>query len=261
MTNKTSASLDARQTLFYDCEDFFMKSISSDFITLSQTAKAYVTGVKAPHFNPLCLRQITPSTVSFLEQARAFYDAHKSVWALVLPQTLDSPDTQEMLDEFGFKKETRSVAMIKTLNASFADRNVPHIHPMDNRLEEWISPLALAFDADQETTMQYMRAHERAKEKTQNFHHYSLYEGTTPVGSVTLSLHHGAARIDDLGVLPSRQKQGYGDQLLKHALAEAAKYGAKECVLDASAQGTRLYKNNGFTHLHYTQIYTYIGDL
>lgn len=259
MSNKTSCSFDPRQNLFYDCEDFFMKSIASDFITLSQTATAYTTGVNEPHFNPLCLRQISPSTMSALEQARAFYDAHHSAWALVLPQAFDSPETQMLLQTFGFEKETRSVAMIKELEESPEDQQNTNIYPMDDRLEEWIAPLALAFEADQDTATQYMHAHERAKRNTQNFYHYSLYDGKTPVGSVTLSLYSTGARIDDLGVLPSRQKQGVGAHLLRHALNEATKKGAKTCVLDASVNGLQLYKTNGFSHLHYTQIYTYKG--
>ena len=156
MKNENPSSFEPWQDLFYDCEDFFMKSLSSDFITLSQTATAYITGVKAPHFNPLCLRRFSPFTVSLLEQARAFYDAHDSPWALVLPQAIASPQTRAVLNKFGFKKEARSVAMIKMLQETRQYEQNSNIYPMDNRLAEWISPLALAFEADQETTQQYM---------------------------------------------------------------------------------------------------------
>jgi GNAT superfamily N-acetyltransferase len=259
MTHKTPSSFDERQVLFYDCEDYFMTSISADFINLSQTATAYMTGVKAPHFNPLCLRLIGPSIGAFLEKARTFYDAHDIPWALTLPQDLALPQTQAMLDNFGFKKEAGSVAMIKILQEPRPYEQNSNIYPMDNRLAEWIRPLVLAFESDQKTAQQYRWVHARAQQKGSDFYHYSLYEGDMPIGSITVSFYHKAARIDDLGVLPSHQKQGYGEQLLRHALNEAAKNGAQACVLDASTQGARLYEKNGFMPLHNTQIYTYVG--
>jgi ribosomal protein S18 acetylase RimI-like enzyme len=68
--------------------------------------------------------------------------------------------------------------------------------------------------------------------------------------SVALALHHD----DDCGVsfvatVPKARRQGLATQVMRHALADAAKNGCTTSTLQATEVGERLYENLGYTRL------------
>lgn len=75
------------------------------------------------------------------------------------------------------------------------------------------------------------------------------------MSSLTLSLHNDLARIDDLGTLPSYQKQGFATELVHFALEQAKNLKANYCFLEASESGLSLYKKIGFKSLFKRQYF------
>lgn len=62
-----------------------------------------------------------------------------------------------------------------------------------------------------------------------------------PVGVVSVR----GSVIEDLYVLPERQRCGYGTQLLRHAMAQCCAYPTLWC-LSSNTDAIRLYKRSGF---------------
>jgi ribosomal protein S18 acetylase RimI-like enzyme len=74
--------------------------------------------------------------------------------------------------------------------------------------------------------------------------------------SVALALHHD----DDCGVsfvatVPKARRQGLATQVMRHALADAAKNGCTTSTLQATEVGERLYENLGYTRLCVMQLW------
>jgi ribosomal protein S18 acetylase RimI-like enzyme len=75
-------------------------------------------------------------------------------------------------------------------------------------------------------------------------------------GSVALALHHG----DDCGVsfvatVPNARRQGLATQVMRQALADAAKNGCTTTTLQATELGERLYENLGYQRLCVMQLW------
>ena len=85
--------------------------------------------------------------------------------------------------------------------------------------------------------------------------HFSLFVGHEAVSSITLSIHDGLARIDDLGTSSDFQGRGFATHLMKYVLLKAIELGATKCFLEASVEGLSLYKKLGFKPLFKTNIY------
>ncbi len=83
----------------------------------------------------------------------------------------------------------------------------------------------------------------------------TLYKEGKPVSSITLSLNHHIARIDDVSTVVECQGHGYAPRLMRHVLLEAKKWGAHFCFLEASQAGFRLYQKMGFEILFKNNIY------
>lgn len=257
MKNDDTLILDGKISLFYSGEDFFLKSLAVDFLPLHDTQTAYTTGASSPYFNLLCVHHPDPPTLLSLEQARSFYKARSCPWSLVMPKGMICQDVEKILKDFGLKKDRQSLIMIKRLTTCTANRAPSPIKTKNCQPDTWIETFIHAFDVPQNASWQYAQAHKRALDKRTSFYYYSVYKDLVPVGSSCLSVHKGVALIDDLGILPAYQKQGYGDSLLKHVLQKALEHGAHYCVLDALDQGKRLYEKNGFNPLCQRQYYLY----
>lgn len=72
------------------------------------------------------------------------------------------------------------------------------------------------------------------------------------IGFVMFSVKVGECHILNIGVLPECQHQGYGKQLLGHALDEAKKLGAGIAYLEVrklNSKAIAMYKKFGFTQI------------
>lgn len=72
------------------------------------------------------------------------------------------------------------------------------------------------------------------------------------IGFVMITIKVGECHILNIGVLPEFQHQGYGKQLMSHALDEAKKMGAGIAYLEVrklNSKAIAMYKKFGFTQI------------
>lgn len=82
------------------------------------------------------------------------------------------------------------------------------------------------------------------------------YANDMPVAIVTLVIAAGAIGVYSLGTLPQYRGRGYGETLLRHAMAEAdARTGLQRSVLQSTTQGLGLYRRMGYVAASRFSIY------
>ena len=75
---------------------------------------------------------------------------------------------------------------------------------------------------------------------------YACREGGAIVGTTLLYTRDGNAGIHEVGVLPEYRRSGIAEKLVRHALYQAGRSGARLATLQASAMGEPLYRKLGF---------------
>jgi GNAT superfamily N-acetyltransferase len=73
------------------------------------------------------------------------------------------------------------------------------------------------------------------------------YSAGLPVATAATVVSHGAIGVYNVATLPDERGKGYAEAITRHAIAEAAhQSGLNRVILQATAQGERLYKRLGF---------------
>jgi ribosomal protein S18 acetylase RimI-like enzyme len=76
---------------------------------------------------------------------------------------------------------------------------------------------------------------------------YVGYSGGEIVTCAATVVHAGVAGVYAVGTVPERQRRGYAEAVMRHALADTeARFGAYPTILQSSAAGYRLYERMGF---------------
>jgi len=75
---------------------------------------------------------------------------------------------------------------------------------------------------------------------------YLAFEGSDPVGTVTLTHHGETSGVWAMGTDSTQQKRGIGRRLLSGVMAEARERGTRRFFLGATPAGYRLYESLGF---------------
>jgi ribosomal protein S18 acetylase RimI-like enzyme len=89
---------------------------------------------------------------------------------------------------------------------------------------------------------------------------YVGYYDNKPVSVVTTVLAGGAVGVYSLGTLPQHQRCGYGETLLRFALADTARLtGVERTVLQSTQSGLRLYQRMGYKTVTRFRIYDCSG--
>jgi ribosomal protein S18 acetylase RimI-like enzyme len=243
--------------LYHTIEDYFFRAISTECLDFGDDATAYMTGVDSGNLNPVSLRRHTRSLDNTLQQCQDFYASNNLPYVIFMPQDLCQQEASTTLKRLGYVTTGKSIAMALELGASYDVHSDDEcsIKQTDKNLKDWVFPLKDAFESTDEICLEYANAHERALEKKFNMHHFSIYCEEKPVASLTLAVHNGIARIDDLGTQTEFRGRGYATNLLKNALGQAIKLGATQCFMDASLAGISIYRKLGFKVLFKNMIY------
>ena len=218
---------------------------------MTDVASAYLTGVDIASLNLLIVKQILAQTVSILKDGMRLFDAAGVPFSVVLPgNNIDR--IGHLLSEFGLSVAWTSAPMQLTIK-QFTAQKPPcdnyQIHATDRRLEDWAAPLSSAFETDERVMLQYRIRHQHAVDSGRQLRHFSLFVADRAVCSLTLSIHNGVARLDDVGTCAALQGRGYASALIHHALDYARTQNVEACFLEASDEGISLYKRFGFTEL------------
>jgi GNAT superfamily N-acetyltransferase len=244
--------------LYRQAEDYFFRNLASKCLSLSDSATAYRISISDAPLNVVYIRKTPENIEAILEKTQAFYEAEHLPFTIFIPHAFSTPAVKKAFQEKGYLKEGQTVSMQLSLEAF----NPPPImeessfQSTSNRLEEWMIPLAGAFESSTEIVEQYAKAHQKVLEKNLHFYHFSLYHHNRPIVSLTLSIQQSIARIDDVGTLPEFQKKGYATKLMRYALSQAKQLGASQFFLEASAAGFPVYQKLGFTILFKSDIYS-----
>ena len=67
----------------------------------------------------------------------------------------------------------------------------------------------------------------------------------------------GAVGVYNVATLPGRQRCGYGEAVMRHALAEARReHGLERVILQSTPAGLRLYERMGFRTVTRVSVYS-----
>ena len=246
--------------LYHQAEDYFFKAISEKYLNINDDATAYMTGVPVADLNIIYIKN-TDNLDKILSQGKQFYDQNYLNFIVNIPEEFCTAKINHIFKDLGYFQTEKSVAMtcdlekIQTNKTANFDSEII-IKSTDNKLNDWMLPMA-AFEAtDHENCIKYMNNHKLAQERNSKFYHFSLYKQEKPIASITLSIHNNIARIDDLGTLPEFQGKGYATFLMNYTLSKAKKLNATHCFLEASDAGLSIYKKLGFKTLFKSNIYS-----
>ena len=241
------SSMDAHlNSLYYKAEHYFFEAINSRSCLFGSDSAAYGTEIQDPALNILFIREAVPSLEQILDEGSAFFKTTGISWCVEIPLHLCGEDWLKELANFGFKPTEVAVAMVLPLKKSSVHQGILDIKPMNNRLDEWMIPLIAYPSTTIAINKEYKNRHEIALRRNRALFHFSLFENSEAISSLTLSLNEGLARIDDVATVPEFQGRGYATKLMKYALHTAAKKGASACFLEASQKGLSIYQNMNF---------------
>jgi ribosomal protein S18 acetylase RimI-like enzyme len=81
----------------------------------------------------------------------------------------------------------------------------------------------------------------------QRFTAWVGYVDGEPVSTAATVMGGGAVGVYNVATMPERQKRGYGETVMRHAVAEAQRrYGIEQTILQSTPAGHRLYQRMGF---------------
>ena len=89
------------------------------------------------------------------------------------------------------------------------------------------------------------------------FRGYVGYAGGEPVSTAAIVLSDGVAGVYNVATLPAHQRKGYGEAVMRHALAAAQREsGVEQTILQSTHAGNRLYQRMGYRALTNVAVYS-----
>ncbi|MDC9590011.1 GNAT family N-acetyltransferase [Xenorhabdus sp. XENO-10] len=247
--NNLSAAIWAHHQI----EDHFFSSISQMSQHISESVRAYVTGVETHSLNFLLVTDVNQQTAEDLQKGIQLLDEKTYVpFAIVAVE----PDSQilAVVQQAGFVFDADSITtamQLDLVNWQMSDASVMEydIRCVNHCLDDWAIPMESAFETGDSISGQYQKCHQAALDAGKDLQHYALYVDGQPVCSLTLSRLDNIVRLDEISTLVEKQRRGYASALINHVLNEAKQYGVTACYLDASRDGNGLYRRIGFKPL------------
>jgi ribosomal protein S18 acetylase RimI-like enzyme len=86
---------------------------------------------------------------------------------------------------------------------------------------------------------------------------YVGYAAGEPVSTAAVVIGGGAIGVYNVATLPGEQRRGFGECIMRHALAEARReYGVEPMILQSTPAGARLYQRMGFRTVARVAVYS-----
>jgi GNAT superfamily N-acetyltransferase len=86
---------------------------------------------------------------------------------------------------------------------------------------------------------------------------YVGYHEEEPVSTAAVVVGAGVAGVYNVATLPGSQRRGYGEAIMRHALAEAHRqHGIENTILQSTAAGYRLYERMGYRTVTSVAVYS-----
>jgi ribosomal protein S18 acetylase RimI-like enzyme len=85
---------------------------------------------------------------------------------------------------------------------------------------------------------------------------YVGYWNDDPVSTAAVVIGGGAVGIYNVATMPDQQRHGYGEAIMRHAIAEAQReHGLERSVLQSTPAGLRLYERMGYRQITRVSVY------
>ena len=86
---------------------------------------------------------------------------------------------------------------------------------------------------------------------------YVGYVNGEPVSTAAVVMGGGVAGVYNVATLPGHQRQGYGEAVMRHAIADARReHGVERTILQSTPAGLRLYQRMGFRTVTRVAVYS-----
>ena len=86
---------------------------------------------------------------------------------------------------------------------------------------------------------------------------YVGYADGEPVSTAATVISDGVVGVYNVATLPSHQRRGYGESIMRHALDEArASHGLERTILQSTAQGLPIYQRMGYRTVTRVTVYS-----
>ena len=240
---------------YYATEMFFATAISQASLTLEgRKLSAHFTGVDSEHLNMVIQKERLHNQSQAFESVADFFAQFGVKWAWTIQGDLVDETFLKSIESAGYVWSDEITVMECDLrHKDFKnEKSKLKIQECSNSMRDWGAPLVKAFESTEEICAQYIQAHSKGQKGL--YHYVGFWKGE-PISALTLSVHKGLARLDDVGTLPVFQRQGYASELIQWTLENAKIMGATMCYLGASSQGLSVYQQLGFDALFNIQIF------
>ena len=246
---KTGVSLDRVRKLFHGSAQVLVKPGSIFSYGEGQDFYYFISGIEVPYFNQVSL--YTGDT-DVLEEALAPFYARKVVHSVYLGGAALAH--AEALKEKGYTNKGAVPLMAYAL-----DSNADH-----HQLPEGLTLVRVETQTDLEVARKIMvdtygMTEEIARSYTEptlddpNAFRYYLVAHGEPVATAFFFRTDKSLGCYDVATLPSQQRKGYGDELMKAVFTAHAAMGDELVLLQASDAGQHLYRRLGFQFVEYIQ--------
>ena len=85
---------------------------------------------------------------------------------------------------------------------------------------------------------------------------YVAYRDEAPVSTAAIVMGGGAVGVYNVATLPDQQRRGYGEAVMRYAVAEAQKeHGVEQSILQSTPAGLHLYQRMGYRTITRVSVY------
>lgn len=85
---------------------------------------------------------------------------------------------------------------------------------------------------------------------------YVAYQNDEPVSTAAIVMGGGAVGVYNVATLPDQQRRGYGEAVMRHAVAEAQReHGVERTILQSTPAGLHLYQRMGYRTIARVSVY------
>jgi len=90
----------------------------------------------------------------------------------------------------------------------------------------------------------------------ERFAAYVAYQNDMPVSTAAIVMGGGAVGVYNVATMPDQQRRGYGEAVMRHAVAEAQKeHGVERSILQSTPAGLHLYQRMGYRTITRVSVY------
>ena len=163
---------------------------------------------------------------------------------LVIPYwDIFGSNSNELLEQNGFKIKTEQIGMFLNLNQKFALHNQLTFKKVttedDAKIWSEVYPNAFGYVISKEILIQ----------DYQNVHFYLVKFEEKPIGTFMLYQTGKDMGIHGVGVIPEMRRKGFAEEIMKFAMNVSIDLNAETAHLQASAMGKDIYARLGFEDL------------